>query len=191
MTIVSPMKLDTRNTINMKNIITILAIVISGLSSITSCSTHSMTDLDEFIAQTKNKHHGKVDPLPEFSAYELFIYDPEELRDPFKPQTVQQPMAITEYTGPRPEQDRQKEPLESFPLDSLKMVGLLQQKAQAWGLVRDPNGTIHRIQPGNYAGQNNGKIRNVNETEIDILELVPDGLSGWINRSAKLAMRED
>ncbi len=174
----------------MKNKISLFAILIGSITSITSCSTQSTADLDEFVRQTKSKHHGKVDPIPVFAPYEMFVYDPDQLRDPFKPQTVQQPVA-TEYTGPRPEHGRQKEPLESFPLDSLKMVGLLQQKTQTWGLIRDPNGTIHRIQPGNYAGQNNGKIRNVDETAIDISELVADGLSGWVNRNAKLAMRED
>jgi type IV pilus assembly protein PilP len=152
-----------------------------------------MGDLHAFVQQTKVKHHGKVDPLPEFPPYENFVYAPDQLRDPFKPQTDQMVAANydTQYRGPRPEQGRRKEPLESFPLDSLKMVGLLQQSDQTWGLVKDPNGTIHRIQPGNYAGQNNGKINIVGESSIDILELVPDGLSGWVNRNAKLAMREE
>ncbi|MCB1755658.1 MAG: pilus assembly protein PilP [Gammaproteobacteria bacterium] len=152
-----------------------------------------MSDLHTFVQQTKMKHQGKVDPLPEFATYETFVYAPDQLRDPFKPQTDQMASdaVAAEYTGPRPEQGRRKEPLETFPLDSLKMVGLLQQKDQTWGLVKDPNGTIHRIQPGNYAGQNNGKIQQVEETSISILELVPDGLSGWVNRNAKLAMREE
>ncbi len=185
------MKMRTRYNTKMKKNIAMLSFLIGCLLGITGCNTHSTADLDKFVRDTKTKHHGKVDPLPTFTPYEMFVYDPEQLRDPFKPQTVQRPIAKTKYTGPRPEQGRHKEPLESFPLDSLKMVGLLQQKTQTWGLVRDPNGTIHRIQPGNYAGQNNGKIQGVNESEIDILELVPDGLSGWVNRAAKLAMRED
>jgi type IV pilus assembly protein PilP len=153
----------------------------------------SMSDLHAFVQQTKLKHQGKVDPLPEFTPYQNFVYAPDQLRDPFKPQTDQMESAVvaSEYTGPRPEQGRRKEPLESFPLDSLKMVGLLQQREHTWGLVKDPNGTIHRIQPGNYAGQNNGKIQSVNESSIDINELIPDGLSGWVNRKAKLAMREE
>jgi len=76
-------------------------------------------------------------------------------------------------------------------IDSLKMVGLLQQKSQTWGLVRDPDGTIHRVQPGNFAGQNHGRIVTVGENRIDIIELVPDGLSGWVNREAVLAMAEE
>ena len=152
-----------------------------------------MSDLEHFIDETKSKHHGKVDPLPEFPPYETFEYVTLDLRDPFRPQTDlnSSPMSQDEYAGPRPEGNRRREVLESFPVDSLKMVGLLQQKTQTWGLVRDPEGTIHRVQPGNYAGQNHGKIVMVNETKIDIVELVPDGLSGWVNREAQLAMAED
>lgn len=160
---------------------------------LTSCGG-DMSDLDRFIEETKSKHHGKVDPLPEFPPYQTFEYTSRDLRDPFRPQTdlnASSAIAEEEYTGPRPEATRRREVLESFPVDSLKMVGLLQQKSQTWGLVRDPDGTIHRVQPGNYAGQNHGKIVAVNETKIDIVELVPDGLSGWVNREAQLAMAED
>ncbi len=176
----------------MKNNTTIMTLFIASAIGITGCS-EGMGDLNAYVQQTKLKHQGKVDALPEFPPYENFVYAPDQLRDPFKAQTDQMSSAVVsaEYNGPRPEQGRRKEPLELFPLDSLKMVGLLQQKEQTWGLVKDPNGTIHRIQPGNYAGQNNGKIKNVGEASIDILELVPDGLSGWVNRNAKLAMREE
>lgn len=171
---------------------TYLALLASATLGLTACS-QDMSDLRAFVQQTKMKHQGKVSPLPEFAPYENFVYAPDQLRDPFKPQTDQMASAVVanEYTGPKPEAGRRKEPLESFPLDSLKMVGLLQQEEQTWGLIKDPNGTIHRIQPGNYAGENNGKIQRVGESSIDILELVPDGLSGWINRDAKLAMREE
>ena len=162
------------------------------LASLAACNG-DMSDLDRFIAETKTKHHGKVDPLPEFPPYETFSYTADAYRDPFKAQTDISQLAVeeVEYNGPRPEATRRKEPLEGYPIDSLKMVGLLQQKAQTWGLVRDPDGTIHRVQPGNYAGQNHGKITSVSENRIDIVELVPDGLSGWVDRDAQLAMAEE
>lgn len=153
-----------------------------------------MSDLERFIEETKGRHQGKVDPLPEFPPYRTFAYDAYDVRDPFRPQTdlAASPVAVqTEYDGPRPEATRRREPLESYPVDSLKMVGLLQQREQTWGLVRDPDGTIHRVQPGNYAGQNHGKIVSVSENRINIVELVPDGLSGWVPRDAQLAMSED
>ena len=152
-----------------------------------------MADLDQFIIETKQSHHGSVEPLPEFPEYQMFTYDSEDARDPFRPKSDSTAglAAAGSNSGPRPEKTRQREVLESYPVDSLKMVGLLQQKKQTWGLVRDPDGTIHRVQPGNYAGQNHGKITKVSETKIHIVELVPDGLSGWVNREAQLAIAED
>ena len=171
---------------------TILASIICGSIVIAGCSNQNTSDLSVFIQKTKQSNLGVVDPLPIFAPYQKFLYASDTLRDPFKPSTAQLTGMISgDYDGPMPDQARNKEPLESFPLDSLKMVGLLQQKKQTWGLIRDPNGTIHRIKPGNYAGQNNGKISNVDEIAIEILELVPDGLSGWVNRTAKLAMRDE
>jgi len=165
-----------------------------GLTTMLTACGGDMSDLEQFIDDTKQAHHGKVDPLPEFPPYQTFLYDAQDIRDPFRPQTDlnSSPVAAeNEYAGPRPEATRRREPLESYPVDALKMVGLLQQKTQTWGLVRDPDGTIHRVQPGNYAGQNHGKIVQVSETKIAIVELVPDGLSGWVNRDAQLAMTED
>ena len=165
-----------------------------GFTTLITACGGDMSDLDAFIAQTKQAHHGKVDPLPEFPPYQTFAYEALDVRDPFRPQTdpASLPTASeTEYSGPRPESTRRREPLEKYPVDSLKMVGLLQQKKQTWGLIKDPEGTIHRVQPGNYAGENHGKITQVSETKIDIVELVADGLSGWVNRDAQLAMTED
>ena len=170
-----------------------LGLALIGLGGLGGCGG-DMSDLERFIEETKGKHQGKVDPLPEFPPYRTFAYDAFDVRDPFRPQTdlAASPVAAeTEYAGPRPQASRRREPLESYPVDSLKMVGLLQQRAQTWGLVRDPEGTIHRVQPGNYAGQNHGKIVSVSETRIDIVELVADGLSGWVPRDAQLAMAED
>lgn len=166
--------------------------LLSAAVLLTGCGG-DMSDLERFIEETKTRHVGKVDPLPEFPPYQTFEYSALDVRDPFRAQTdiSAAPIAEVEYNGPRPEATRRKEALESYPIDSLKMVGLLQQKSQTWGLVRDPDGTIHRVQPGNYAGQNHGKIVSVKETKIDIVELVPDGLSGWVNREAQLAMSED
>ena len=164
------------------------------LTAVLGACGGDMSDLESFIAQTKQAHHGKVDPLPEFPPYKTFTYDAVDIRDPFRPQTDQNALpaeALQEYAGPRPEPTRRREPLESYPVDALKMVGLLQQKSQTWGLVKDPDGTIHRVQPGNYAGKNHGKIVQVSETKIDIVELVTDGLSGWVNRDAQLAMAEE
>ena len=119
-------------------------------------------------------------------------YAEQDLRDPFKPQTELSAAAPTSSaSGPRPSDNRRREILESYPLDALKMVGILKQRASSWALVQDPEGTIHRVQPGNYAGQNHGKIVQISENQINLVELIPDGISGWIQREAQLALGED
>ena len=166
--------------------------LIALASLLSACGGGSMEDLEQFISETKQAHHGAIEPIPIFPEFQTFAYAADDSRDPFAPQTeLTDSLALENYSGPRPEPTRQREPLESYPVDALEMVGLLQQRKQTWGLVRDPDGAIHRVQPGNYAGKNHGKIIQVSETNIQIVELVPDGLSGWINRDAQLAMAED
>ena len=166
-----------------------LLLLMTGL--LVACDT-SMTDLQQFVAQTKQRSSGDVEPLPEFPKYESFIYDSTQLRDPFKELSkLAQKQGQPEDTGPRPDAARQKQPLEFFPLDSLKMVGVLRQKQTQWGLVKAPDGAIHRVLKGHYAGKNHGKIENVNETQIALVELVPDGLGNWVKREAKLSLGEE
>lgn len=158
-------------------------------TALAGCDSN-MTDLQQFVAETKQKHQGRVDPLPPFFEYETVTYTDTGLRDPFKPSQVasENTVIATSSGGPRPSDNRRKEALEGFPLDSLKMVGILKQRTSSWALVQDKEGTIHRVQPGNYAGQNHGKITRISENEINLVELIPDGISGWIQRQAQLKL---
>ncbi len=168
------------------------AVLLAAGSAVLAGCDSDMSDLEQFVAQTRLKHQGRVDPLPDFVQYESFAYAELDLRDPFKPQTELSSAAPTVSTsGPRPSDNRRRETLETYPLDALKMVGILKQRASSWALVQDPDGTIHRVQPGNYAGQNHGKIVQISENQINLVELIPDGISGWIQREAQLALGEE
>ncbi len=167
-----------------------LAVALTGAALLAGCDS-DMSDLERFVAETKLKHQGRVDPLPDFVQYESFAYSETNLRDPFKPNVDIVIESSASSSGPRPSAQRRREALEGFPLDALKMVGLLQQRSTSWALIQDPDGTIHRVQPGNYAGQNHGKITDISENEIILVELVPDGISGWIQRDAQLALGND
>lgn len=167
-------------------------VVLAGSAILAGCDS-DMSDLEEFVAQTKQKHQGRVDPLPDFVQYESFTYTELDLRDPFKPSSelVTEATISAASSGPRPSDNRRRESLENYPLDALQMVGILKQRQSSWALVQDPDGTIHRVQPGNYAGQNHGKIVQISENQISLVELIPDGISGWIQRDAQLALGED
>ncbi|MFW2372793.1 MAG: pilus assembly protein PilP [Gammaproteobacteria bacterium] len=157
---------------------------------ISGCSQDT-TDLEEFIVQTRAKHLGSVQPLPQFKPYQNFIYSASDLRDPFEAafEVDEDESAATDSL--RPNTDRIKEPLENFPLDTLRMVGILEQHKQVWGLIKDPQNLVHRVQVGNFAGQNEGQITSVTENQIDFIEIIPDGLGGYIERNASLALNDN
>ena len=58
------------------------------------------------------------------------------------------------------------------------------------GLVKDPDGVIHRVHAGNYLGQNYGRITGISEDHIDVVELGPNGSGGWMERPATVALGE-
>jgi type IV pilus assembly protein PilP len=86
--------------------------------------------------------------------------------------------------------NRRKEPLEDFPLDALKMVGTLSRGKQSWAVIQAPDGTVHRVQKGNYLGQNFGRIKRVSEEKVDLVELVQGAMGEWVEREASLAIQE-
>ncbi len=163
-------------------------ILLVSLSLSLAACTQSNADLETFIEQTKSKHLGSVEPLPTFQPYKNFIYSASDMRDPFEAAFEAEVSEESSASGLRPNTNRPKEPLETYPLDTLRMVGILEQNEHTWGLVKDPNNVVHRVQVGNYAGQNEGQIITVTESAIDIIEIIPDGLGGYIERTASLAI---
>ena len=144
-----------------------------------------MDDLLAYVDEVKARPGGRIEPLPQIKPYETFAYEADSLRSPFLPDSGPQ---RSETTGPKPIADRPKEYLEQFPLDTLEMVGILEREGQTYGLPQTQDGLVHRVLPGNYVGQNDGRIVAVSESEINIDELVPDGIGGFFKRSAAIAL---
>ncbi len=162
-----------------------------------SACTSNLDDLNRFIANEKNKPIKPIDPLPEIRPMELFEYNAHDLRDPFS-NDLEEKNDVTSETelaafenGEGPDLTRRKEFLESFPLDSLLMVGTYQQGDDYWGLVTDPDGTIHRVSVGHYIGHNYGEVVSITENEIAIKEWANDGLGAWRQRDAAMALNEE
>lgn len=149
-------------------------------------------DLESFVNETRAAQKPRLEPLPEFKPYEPFLYKVANLRDPFKPADFgARSVEVARQTGAGvaiPQHD--PEPLEAFPLDSLKMVGTLEQQSGLWALIRATDGTIHRVRTGNYLGQNYGKVLNVNENSMQIMEIVPDGAGGLMERAASMKLAD-
>jgi type IV pilus assembly protein PilP len=156
---------------------------------LTGCSS-DMDDLDRYINEVKARPGGRIDPLPEITPYEVFTYvaDTEGLRSPFVPDSPQ--AAAGPGGGARPDLERSREFLEQFPLDSLDMVGTLEIGNATYGLVQTRDGLIHRVSPGNYVGQNDGRITAVTESEIQVVEIISDGIGGYLERDAAIGLSD-
>jgi type IV pilus assembly protein PilP len=158
-----------------------------------ACSGNPSADLEEYVRTVKSQQRSSIAPLPEFQPYESFTYQAADLRDPFTEPTFSHARAVSNIpsnNGIKPDFDRAAEPLEEFPLDSLRMVGTLEQREDQWALINDTDGTIHRVQPGNFAGQNHGKITRITDFEIELTEIIPDGIGGWMERQSSIAISE-
>jgi len=150
----------------------------------------NMNELDAYINEVKARPGGRIDPLPEITPYESFTYvaDTEGFRSPFVPDTAQS--AGGPGSGTRPDPDRSREYLEGFPLDTLGMVGTLYIGENMYGLVQTSDGLIHRVIPGNYMGQNDGRITDITESEITLVEIISDGIGGYIERDAAIGLSD-
>ena len=162
-------------------------LICASLLSLSACS-QDVSDLHSFIAQTKSAHVGSVKPIPQFKPYESFSYSAADLRDPFVATADLEEDDGTKTSLLNPDSTRPRQPLEVFPLDTLSMVGLLEQNEQIWGLIKDPQNIVHRIQVGNYMGQSEGRVTEINESAIFLVEIVPDGIGGYIERDASIAI---
>lgn len=157
------------------------------LLSAAGCSK-DMNDLHNFIATTKASNVGSVKPLPQFKPYESFSYSAADLRDPFEADVNLDDESGMTSSKLHPESNRPKQPLEMFPLDTLAMVGIMEQAGNTWGLIKDPQNVVHRVKLGNYMGQSEGRIVAISETDIHLVEIVPDGIGGYIERDASIAI---
>jgi type IV pilus assembly protein PilP len=158
-----------------------------SLINLYACSQDT-SDLQSFIEQAKSAHVGSVKALPQFKPYESFSYTAAELRDPFVANADLDEDNGTKTSLLNPDSTRPRQPLEVFPLDTLSMVGILEQNAQLWGLIKDAQNIVHRVQVGNYMGQSEGRITEINETAIYLVEIVSDGIGGYIERDASIAI---
>jgi len=169
-----------------------LVLVVGAMPGLVACAGGDpMADLRTFVAEVKARPKGGLDPLPEVKPVETFIYVAAERRAPFTaPVAGQDSGESGADSGVRPDDTRRKEELEAFPLDSLSMVGTLDKDETRWGLVRNGEGLIYRVQTGNYMGQNHGQITAITDVEIKLTEIVLDGQSGFVEREASVALSE-
>lgn len=142
-------------------------------------------NLEKWTADVRARPAPPLEPLPVMQQFETFEYAAQTLRDPFS-----DAWNNAEGGGLRPDPDRRKETLEQYPLDSLDMVGTIGKGPGLVALVMGPDKVTYRVRPGNYLGQSDGRVTSVREDGLELVELVPDGAGGWLERPASIALED-
>ncbi len=158
-------------------------VLVFGLAG---CGGGNMQDLQTFVAETGKDMQGKIEPLPEVKVYEPFTYNAFDLPDPFKPRKL----STGGGGGMQPDFNRPKEPLESFSLETLKMVGMLSKQGVIHAVIKTPDNAIYHVKKGNYAGQNFGLITQITDSEVTLREIVQDSAGDWSERTSALILQE-
>ena len=142
-------------------------------------------NLEKWTADVRARPAPPLDPLPVMQQFETFEYTAQTMRDPFS-----DAWSNADSGGLRPDPNRRKETLEQYPLDSLDMVGTIGGGSNLIALVMAPDKVTYRVRPGAYLGQSDGRITGVHEDRIELVELVPDGAGGWLERPASIALED-
>ncbi len=173
---------------------------VCALLSLGGCVSNDISDLDQYTEEVMARPGGRIEPLPEIKPYEAYAYQSgaQDARDPFRLffQKDEEALVEEQDSGLTKEMEdeikhRNKEELEQFELDSLRMVGTMESEDNQWGIIQDPDGVVHRIKVGNYMGRNTGKILNVFEDRIEVREIVRNSQGRWEERQAAIALVEN
>ena len=170
---------------------------------VNGCVSHNMPDLKKQVSAIMSRPGGGIEPIPEIKPYEAYVYESGKsgANNPFKRFYIQeQSIALEDKQGPIDDglteemrneiQNRNREELERYELDSLRMVGTLQNEENNWGIVVDPGGIVHRVKTGNYVGLNIGKITSIAEEQIEVREIIKDNNGRYEERRALLPLIE-
>ncbi|USD23598.1 pilus assembly protein PilP [Microbulbifer variabilis] len=143
------------------------------------------------MAEVERRPKGQIEPIPTFTPYSPYIYSAAAQRSPFtRPVLESDQRLVGRRLEIAPDLSRRRELLESINFDALAMVGTISRDGQLWALIDDGNGGIHRVTVGNYLGKNHGRVVSATPTQLDVLEIIPDGTGGWIERPRALALEE-
>ena len=156
--------------------------------ALSACGGEEHEDLKQWMKESTKDLKGKVPPLPEIRPFPVVAYEAGELTDPFNPKKLE-PKQHKGGGGSQPDLNRRREPLEAYPLESLRMVGTLIQSKKVHALVQADK-ALHQVKVGNYLGQNFGVITKITETEVTLKELVHDSSGDWVERTSTLQLQE-
>ena len=176
----------------MRSAIFTRVLAVAAAAAIFGACGGSQDDLRAYIDEVKARPGGRIEPLPQIQPAPSFTYVAGNRRSPFMPDTPQQRVSNNPDAVQGPDPNRPREFLEQFPLDTLTMVGTLASPSRNsnFGLVQTADGLIHRVTVGNHMGQNYGRIMSITDSEIQLVEIISDGLGGFLERPAAVGLAD-
>jgi len=173
------MQMDLRKTISY------LILVLFVITSLNGCTSKKEKEkkIDKYIKEVTAQPAKQVESIPEATSENKITYEPKKVRDPFLP------LEETQKAKNKQQQDRPKEPLEAFPLDSLHLVGTIDRGNKTWAVILAPDNKIFHIQVGNYIGENNGRITKITPSRVYVEEMIANSLGGWDKRQLVLKIK--
>lgn len=169
------------------------AVPVISIVMLTGCGDGGVQEVQEWMDEVRKQTPVAVQRLSEPKKFAPFTYSGKEELDPYNPTKLSVALARQQAntgSGIKPDLDRRKEPLESYPLDSIKMVGTLEKPGLSYALLQVDK-TVFQAKVGNYIGQNFGMITKITETEVELKEIVRDPSGEWTERKAKLELQEN
>jgi type IV pilus assembly protein PilP len=159
--------------------------------SLLGCGSGSdFSDLQAFMNDARARPPGPIEPAPKFVPYESFTYSAAAMRSPFQPPVKIELLSRQKGSKEiKPDEARVKQFLEGFNIEVFEMVGTLSNDSGMFALVEGAGG-VHRIKVGDYLGRNYGRIIAIDESKVDVIEIVPDGEGGWLERPRSISLKE-
>lgn len=166
-----------------------LAALLALVPWLGACGEGETADLERRLdALRANPGDVTLTPLPPVPVYRSVDYRVADRRSPFQarqPESREWPMG---NAGLAPDASRPREPLEAYDLEQLDLVGTLTVGGQASALIEAPDGNVHRLRVGDRLGTDHGRIVGIDEASVQLVEIVPTGRGGWIERSTQLSL---
>ena len=161
---------------------------------LSGCGSSDESEIRAWMKSVKDSTHVTAQPVQAAKEFTPFVYDSGGAVEPFDPQKIlmavaRQQQARASASAVKPDLERRREVLEGFPLDQIRMVGMMHQAGVNVALV-ETNGSTHMVKVGNYVGQNFGLVTRISETEMQLKEIVQDAAGEWVERPAKLELQE-
>ncbi|MBF8178306.1 pilus assembly protein PilP [Herminiimonas contaminans] len=160
-------------------------------ASLSGCGDSGTADVSQWMKEVRQQTRVSIKPLSEPKKFTPFSYDAKNREDPYSPNKLAMALAKARKDGGtiRPDLDRRREALESFPLDTVVMVGTLTKPGLTYALLQVDK-SIYQVKVGNYVGQNLGMVTKITESDVSLKEVVQDAAGDWVEREAKLELQE-